>query len=202
MDDAPAALVLAPEVSVAGDPCLVRLYPMAKGRTRGNAALAVELDVRLIPQRGRTGSNSIGKRILPPWRDSGRRPRMLREHRSQAIQVWCGLNQSPLQNSIEKQSPEKSALTPYLKQRGRQEAWASSARRRLSPGPGRVHMGRHRMAARPRHTAPVGRGDHGTPRLRPTVGGVPGPTKGTQSAGTTWHIAGLVWPQRHESKCR
>ena len=34
-------------VSVAGDPCLVRLYPMAKGRTRGNAALAVELDVRL-----------------------------------------------------------------------------------------------------------------------------------------------------------
>ena len=38
---------LPPEVSVAGDPCLVRLYPMAKGRTRGNAALAVELDVRL-----------------------------------------------------------------------------------------------------------------------------------------------------------
>ncbi|MEC8626047.1 MAG: DUF1743 domain-containing protein, partial [Candidatus Thermoplasmatota archaeon] len=40
-------LSLPPEVSVAGDPCLVRLYPMAKGRTRGNAALAVELDVRL-----------------------------------------------------------------------------------------------------------------------------------------------------------
>ena len=40
---------LPPEVSVAGDPCLVRLYPMAKGRTRGNAALAVELDVRLNP---------------------------------------------------------------------------------------------------------------------------------------------------------
>jgi tRNA(Ile2)-agmatinylcytidine synthase len=38
---------LPPEVSVVGDPCLVRLYPMAKARTRGNAALAVELDVRL-----------------------------------------------------------------------------------------------------------------------------------------------------------
>ncbi len=32
-------------VTRVGDPCLVRLYPMAKARTRGNAALAIELDV-------------------------------------------------------------------------------------------------------------------------------------------------------------
>lgn len=35
------------EVTVIGDPCLVRLYPMTKARTRGNAALAVELKVGL-----------------------------------------------------------------------------------------------------------------------------------------------------------
>ena len=135
VDDAPAALVLAPGRSPSpvirasfgctpwprAEPVETRLWPLSSTFVS-------------IPQHGRTGSNSIGKRILPPWRDSGRRPRMLREHRSQAIQVWCGLNQSPLQNSIEKQSPEKSALMPYLKQRGRQEAWASSARRRLSLG--------------------------------------------------------------------
>lgn len=34
-------------VSVQGDPCLVRLYPMTRARTRGNAALAVELNVGL-----------------------------------------------------------------------------------------------------------------------------------------------------------
>jgi len=32
---------------VVGDPCLVRLYPMTKARTRGNAALAVEINVDL-----------------------------------------------------------------------------------------------------------------------------------------------------------
>ena len=40
-------LSLPEKVSVVGDPCLVRLYPMTKARTRGNAALAVELDVDL-----------------------------------------------------------------------------------------------------------------------------------------------------------
>ena len=34
-------------VQIIGDPCLVRLYPMAKGRTRGNAALSAELQVDL-----------------------------------------------------------------------------------------------------------------------------------------------------------
>ena len=34
-------------VAIVGDPCLVRLYPMTKARTRGNAALAVELTVDL-----------------------------------------------------------------------------------------------------------------------------------------------------------
>ncbi|MGB1623984.1 MAG: hypothetical protein ACPHCZ_04720, partial [Candidatus Poseidoniaceae archaeon] len=37
------------KVRQVGDPCLVRLYPMASARTRGNAALAVELDVGLPP---------------------------------------------------------------------------------------------------------------------------------------------------------
>ena len=37
-------------VQIVGDPCLVRLYPMAKGRTRGNAALSAQLHVDLPEQ--------------------------------------------------------------------------------------------------------------------------------------------------------
>ena len=37
-------------VQLMGDPCLVRLYPMAKGRTRGNAALSAELHVDMAQE--------------------------------------------------------------------------------------------------------------------------------------------------------
>ena len=37
-------------VQLMGDPCLVRLYPMAKGRTRGNAALSAELQVDMAKE--------------------------------------------------------------------------------------------------------------------------------------------------------
>ena len=95
-----------------------------------------------ITHHGTPGSSSIGERTLPPWRDGGRRPRMLRENRSRATPGWCGLNQSPLPISIDKRLPERSPLTLYLMQAGRQEVWASSARRRLSHGHWRCPHGK------------------------------------------------------------
>ncbi|MGB0489678.1 MAG: TiaS agmantine-binding domain-containing protein [Candidatus Poseidoniaceae archaeon] len=54
------------EVRQVGDPCLVRLYPMASARTRGNAALAVELDVGLPPSTWHAWLTAYWKEHLAP----------------------------------------------------------------------------------------------------------------------------------------
>ena len=203
VDDAPAALVLAPGVSVAGDPCLVRLYPMAKGRTRGNAALAVELDVRLDHSAWHTWLEQYWGAHLATlagqWTPSTHAART--QVPSDPGLVWFESKPSPdfYRQAVAGEVTLDAVPDATWSAGGLGIIGATAAVAwplDVSTWEGIAW----RQAPRP--TAPVGRGGHGAPRSRPTFGGVPGPKKGTQSAGTTWHVAGLVWPKRHRSKRR
>ena len=127
---------------VVGDPCLVRLYPMTEARTRGNAALAVELNVDLPAPAWHAWLEQHWREHLAELRGLWTPSTHALEPRSPATQAWSGSIQSRLQISIEWLSRERFGWMKHPWQRGQQEDAALLAPRPLWHGHKRCPHGK------------------------------------------------------------